>query len=144
MDNATPSGGSLAAELLARSAPVFGEARYREVALETVAQDAETMRRWPTAFGRLLSVADRLEADPIEVAIVGESGDPLTRALVDAALGPFHRNRTVVGSAPGSTPPGVPLLEGRETVGGRAAAWVCRGSTCLPPVMDPEALRSII
>ncbi len=144
MDNATPSGSSLAAELLARSAPVFGEARYRDVALETVARDAETMRRWPTAFGRLLSVADRLEADPVEVVIVGESGDPLTRALAGAALRPFHRNRTVVGSAPGWAPAGVPLLEGRGTVDGRAAAWVCRGSTCLPPVMDPEALRPIL
>jgi uncharacterized protein YyaL (SSP411 family) len=35
---------------------------------------------------------------------------------------------------------GIPLLEGRDLVGGRAAAYVCRGMVCDRPVTDPEEL----
>ncbi|MHB1193196.1 MAG: thioredoxin domain-containing protein [Longimicrobiales bacterium] len=124
MDNATPSGNSLAAELLARAGHLFGEARYTEVARRAVAREAEAMARYPTAFGRLLGVLDRLEAPPVEVVVVGPRGEAGTRALVAAALAPFHRNRTVAG---------------REE-SGAATAYVCRGYACRAPVGDPAAL----
>ena len=34
------------------------------------------MESMPTGFGRLLSVAGRLLADPIEVAVLGRNDDP--------------------------------------------------------------------
>ena len=48
----------------------------------------------------------------------------------------------VVAGAPDQ--PGVPLLADRPLVGGRAAAYVCRGFVCAAPVTDPEALRAAI
>jgi uncharacterized protein YyaL (SSP411 family) len=142
MDNATPSGNSLAAELLARAAHLFGEGTYEEIVRRAVAREAAAMARYPTAFGRLLSVADRLDASPTEVAIVGDPADPATRALVAAALNGFHRNRTVAGGRPGALPAGVPLLEGRNPVSGRPTAWVCRRFACRAPVTDPAALAA--
>jgi uncharacterized protein len=44
----------------------------------------------------------------------------------------------VVAGPPGD---GVPLMEGREAVGGRAAAYVCEGFVCRMPVTDHDALR---
>jgi hypothetical protein len=73
MDNATPSGNSLAAELLARAGHLLGEARYTEVARRAVAREAEVMARYPTAFGRLLGVLDRLEGALAEELRVGEA-----------------------------------------------------------------------
>jgi len=35
---------------------------------------------------------------------------------------------------------GVPLLEGREAVGGKATAYVCRNYACELPVTDRAAL----
>jgi len=142
MDNATPSGNSLAAELLLRAGHLFGEERYREVAERVTAREVAVMARFPTAFGRLLSVVDRAAAAPVEVAIVGapDAGD--TRALLRAALGPFHRNRTVLGRDPEDPDDGIPLLEGRGTVEGKATAYRCHGYTCDAPVTDPEALAA--
>ena len=142
MDNATPSGNSLAAELLARAAHLFGEESYEEIARRAVARETAAMARYPTAFGRLLSVADRLDAPPTEVAVVGDPADPATRALIAAALSGFHRNRTVAGGRPGALPDGVPLLEGRDPVGGRPTAYVCRRFACQAPVTEPAALAA--
>src|SRR5690606_11705897 len=57
MDNATPAGGSLAAELLERLGHLQGESRFLEVAARTVDGEADAAARYPLAFGRLLSVA---------------------------------------------------------------------------------------
>ena len=35
---------------------------------------------------------------------------------------------------------GIPLLEGREAVGGKATAYVCRNYACELPVTDRAAL----
>ena len=45
----------------------------------------------------------------------------------------------VAGGDPDSLPP-LPLLEGREAVGGRATAFVCRDFTCSLPIHDPAGL----
>jgi uncharacterized protein YyaL (SSP411 family) len=54
-------------------------------------------------------------------------------------LGP---DDAVIVAAPGSLPPGVDAswLEGRGPVAGRPAAYVCRGTTCSLPIVQPEDL----
>jgi uncharacterized protein YyaL (SSP411 family) len=140
MDNATPSGTSLAAELLLRATPLFDVPEYGEVARRTAAREAAAMRRFPTAFGRMLSVVDRAHAAPVEVAVVGPREGADTRALVHATLAGFHRNLTVTGRAPDESDGGLPLLESREQVDGKPTAYVCRGYACRAPVTEPSAL----
>jgi uncharacterized protein YyaL (SSP411 family) len=142
MDNATPSGTSLATELLVRAGHLFGEARYEEVARRALRHEGVAMTRFPTAFGRLLSALDRSAAKPVEVAVVGPPGDAGTRALVTAALAPFHRNRTVAGKSPGGHVPGVPVLEGRDAVDDRPTAYVCHGFACRAPTTDPARITA--
>ncbi len=141
MDNATPSGNSLAVELLLRTAHLFGDERDQDVAERVLAREAGSLARFPGAFGRLLSGLDRTIAAPVEIAIIGERADPATRALLAAALEPYLPNRTIAGAAPGEAVyESVPVLVDRNTRENKPTAYVCESYACLAPVTDPEAL----
>ena len=142
MDNATPSGTSLAAELLRRAGHLFGETRYVEIARKSLLREAGSMQRYPTAFGRALSVLDQSLAPPVELAIVGDRGDSRTAELRAVGLSGFHRNLTVTGRAPGEAVSGVPVLEGRDEVNQRPTAYLCRRYECRLPVTDAKALEA--
>ena len=140
MDNATPSGNSLAVELLLRTGHLFGEERHWEVASRVLEKERGAMEAYPTAFGHLLSALDRQESAPLEVTLLGTPGESDLRALLREAWRPYLPNRVVPGGDPEILPP-LPLLEGREAREGRATAYVCRAMTCSAPILDPEGLR---
>ncbi|MCH7992180.1 MAG: thioredoxin domain-containing protein [Gemmatimonadetes bacterium] len=135
MDNATPSGPSLAAELLARAGQAFDDDRYRDAARAIVDREAVAMARYGPAFGRMLSVLDRTISDPIEIAIVG-GDDEATAALIQAAHTDFLAHAVIVGRKDGDAPAGIPLLEGRDMVDGQPTVYVCRRYACRNPVTD--------
>jgi uncharacterized protein YyaL (SSP411 family) len=141
MDNATPSGPSLAAELLMRAAAVFGNDRYRSAALRIVERESAMLAQFGPAFGRMLSVLDGTLASPVEVAIVGKRDDDATAALIHAAHAGFVRNLTIVGRLDDNEVRGVPLLEDRGLREGSATAYVCRGYACRLPVTRPDDVR---
>lgn len=147
MDNATPSGTSLAVELWLRLAPFTGDPQGDvERARRILGRESEAMARYPTAFGRLLSSVERLVHPPVEVAILGPREHPTVAAMLAAAHGRFLPVRAITGSAPGDPPLSfpTPLLEGRGMREGRPAAWVCRNRACGPPLSDPGELAAAL
>ena len=124
-DNATPSGNSIAADVLQRLAVLFSEERYARAAEGTIASVWPLVERYPSGFGHLLSVA---QWSPKEITISGAPGDPAFRAL-----------RAVVGET---------FLPHRVLVAGPAEgavrAIVCEGSVCQEPTSDPERLRQLL
>jgi uncharacterized protein len=142
MDNATPSGPSLAAELLTRAAAVFGEESYRSAAMRIIERESAMLAQFGPAFGRMLSVLDSTLASPVEVAIVGTHEGDATSALITAAHARFVRNVTIVGRFDGDEVRGVPLLEDRGLREGKPTAYVCRGHACRLPVTRPEDVHT--
>jgi len=140
-DNAVPSGNAMAATALLRLAALTGEGRYRTAAERAIATAGAYLDRYPTGFAQWLIALDFAHADVVEVAIVGDRGDPGTRSLRDVLDARYEPNRVSAGSADvaGS---GIPLLEGRVTRDGRPTAYVCRGFTCRMPVTTAEELAA--
>lgn len=141
-DGATPSGTSLAVDLLLRTGRLFDEARYLEVVTHTLARESTAMERFPAGFGRLLSVLDSYLAEPVEVAIIASQDDPAADALHRVVMRRYLPNRVVVGGTSPEVEDGItlPLLEGKTARDGVATAYVCRGRSCSEPITDPEAL----
>jgi len=139
-DNATPSGQSAAAGALLSYAALTGSARHREAATAALGPVTVLAEKYARFAGWGLAVAQALQAGPVEIAVVGEPGEPATRELHRAALLATNPGAVVSLGAPGSA--AVPLLEGRGLVDGRPAAYVCREFACRLPVTDVEALRA--
>jgi uncharacterized protein len=134
-DAPIPSGASSAALGLLRLAALTGEARYEEAAAGQLALLHTLAPQHPNAFGHLLqAIAFRL-ARVKEVALIGEDTAALSR-VVREQLRPY----VVLAGGSGD----VPLLEGREPVDGRAAAYVCEHFACQRPVTEPDELRALL
>ncbi len=143
-DNATPSGGSAAADLLLRLALIFDEPRYRKRALTVLGAMVPFMERYPTGFGRYLAAAEFALSQPREIALLGDPESDDTRALAAVALKPFLPNRVIVLARPGENPPRIPspLLAGRGPIDGKATAYVCQNYACQLPVTTPADLAA--
>jgi hypothetical protein len=143
MDNATPSGNSVAAEVLLRISVLTGGEDYHRQAVTILRLIGDMIRRYPSAFGRALGALDFYLSSPREVAIIGESGAPDTRALVREVWKPYLPNKVVALSAEGDLARAaeiVPLLRERSTIEGHATAYVCENYTCQKPVSSAGEL----
>ena len=143
-DNATPSGNSVAAEVLLRIGLLTDDADYQRRAATILRLMASTMQRYPTGFGRLLCALDFYLGTPREIALVGESGAPETHALRREIWTPYLPNKVVAQGAPGDTKAEelVPLLSNRPQMNGKATAYVCEHFACKTPTTDPSELAS--
>ncbi|MEU4833237.1 thioredoxin domain-containing protein [Streptosporangium sp. NPDC023615] len=137
-DNATPSGQFAAAGALLSYAALTGSARHREAAEAALGTVTVLADRHARFAGWGLAAAQAAVSGPVEVAVVGPADDPATAVLHRTALLSPVPGLVVALGEPGSGE--VPLLEGRGTVGGEPAAYVCRGFTCRMPVTTRAAL----
>jgi uncharacterized protein YyaL (SSP411 family) len=138
-DNAIPSGNSIAAMVLLSLSLYSGKSRYWEIAEAAVSSLTEAMANYPTGFGQWLSAADLILSKPVEIAIIGDYESESTQALVGAAYSKYRPHQIV---AVGDGTEGIPLLDGRTPIDGRAAAYVCQNFTCDMPVIDASRLEN--
>lgn len=143
IDNAMPSGNSLAAEALLRLSVLVGNESYRREANRIMLTLKESMMRQPTGFGRLLGTVETLLTPSQEVVIVGDPTATETAALVEEVRRRYLPHTVIAGKKPGEESI-LPLLEGRELVNGKAAAYVCENYTCQLPVTSSAALGKLL
>jgi uncharacterized protein YyaL (SSP411 family) len=135
-DNASPSGHSAVNTALLRNAAHNGSGRHRDAAEAALASVRLLAERAPRFAGWSLAAAVAALDGPREIVVVTAPGDALGAELA-------ARARRSLGSVVLVVPPGsdaIPVLEGRDLVGGRAAGYVCRNLVCERPVTDPEDL----
>jgi uncharacterized protein YyaL (SSP411 family) len=142
-DNATPSGTSLAVELLLRLAELYREVEMQRRATWLLETLAEPLAQHGAAFGHLLGAADLAIHGATEVAIVGNPDSADFRALTAAVARHYLPALVLAGGSPGDGA-GIALLEGRVMREGRATGYVCRQFLCAEPTADPARLESLL
>jgi uncharacterized protein YyaL (SSP411 family) len=140
-DNATPSGTSLAIELLLHLSELQQDAGYRRRANSALEALAEPMLRFPTAFGNLLGCADIELFGAIEVALVGQRSDH-GFTLLERTVSERYVPSLVLAGGNFGVRSTIKLLEDRPLVDDKPTAYVCRNYTCDRPVTSPELLAS--
>jgi hypothetical protein len=138
-DGPTPAGIAAAAGAAVGYAALAGSARHRALGEAALASLARLVAEAPRAAGWAAAVGEALLAGPLEVAVSGPAG-PERDALASAARSAPSPGAVVVVGQPDA--PGVPLLAARPVVGGRPAAYVCRGFVCSAPLTDVSALSA--
>jgi uncharacterized protein len=138
-DNATPSGTSMAVELMLSLSELLHDPEMRrraEFVLETV---ATPMIRYPYGFGHMLGAADLSINGAVEVAIAGVPAEKSFQALRHEVSKQFIPSLILAG---GASDNGIALMEGRSTTKGKATAYVCRSYSCGEPATTPQMLSS--
>ncbi len=136
-DNATPSGNSVAADVLLRLSKLYDEEKYERFASAVLRMASAQIKRFPGGFGRMLSALEFRNSDVKEVAIAGNRKSGLERELW-AKYRPFK----VV--AVGSKDSGVPLLNDRDQIDGKPTAYVCENFVCQRPVTESDELAALL
>ena len=146
IDNAIPSGNSMAAEALLRLSVLTGNDDYRRRASSILLVMKEAMAQQPTGFGRMLCVLDTLLTPSQEIALVGDPSDAKTQTLLAEVRKRYLPNTVVALRDPTQEVDGsmLPLLEGRTLVDGEPAAYVCENYACRLPVTTADALGALL
>ena len=146
MDNATPAGNSVAADVLLRLNAFTGEEDYRRRAEDYLRPLADVMVQHPQAFGHALGALDFALSAVKELAIMGDPRGADTRALLEVINERYLPNSVLACAAPDNSEAtrAVPLLADRPLKDGKATAYVCQNFTCLAPVNTPEELEQLL
>lgn len=129
-DDALPAGNGVAARALTRLGHLLGETRYLAAAESTLHAGRSAYERYPLGHDAML-IALQEHLTPTETVIVRGAGAPLAE-FAAAALESTHPARLTLAIPSDATDLPDALAERRPS--GAVTAYVCRGSTCLPPV----------
>ena len=145
-DNATPSGTSLAAGVLARLWLFTGDASWQKLAETTIVGLQPLLSNYPLGFGRLASAASLLIGPAYEIALTGDPASAEALAFRQAVWANYLPNKVVAGANEDDDAAAdlIPLLRGRGLVQGRPAAYICQGFVCQQPVLEPSALAEAL
>jgi uncharacterized protein YyaL (SSP411 family) len=140
-DNATPSGNAMAATVLFRLAAFTANGGYTQIAEKMLESVQGVLTRYPTGFAQWLVAQSFYVSKPKEIAIIGDVNDADTQAMLDV-VNEIYRPFVVVAVGAKDSP--VPLLNGRDQIGGKATVYVCENFACKLPVNEVGKLRELL
>lgn len=141
MDEATPSGNGIAAQVLLRLGYVQGESRYRAAAEATLRAAWQDVQSFPQAHNALITAAEEWLYPTETVVLRGP------QAILDewvAALAADYAPRRLVWAIPDTIASLPGALAAYPAAAAGAVAHVCREGQCLGPVSSLVALREIL
>ncbi len=143
LDNATPSGNSVSCLNLIRLAQFFDRTDYQDRAAEMLGTINQALGRFPLGLGYWLHALDFFVGPVDQIAIVGSPREQ--ESLLNVVRSVYVPNKVIaVSTSTDRDAARIPLLSGKATVGGKAAAYICRDYTCLRPATSADELEAML
>jgi len=146
-DSPTPGTNSAAVMALTRMHAYTEDRRYYDWANKTLEAFAGVAAQYGLFAATYGLAAVLFSEHPTQVVITGPAGDATAQKLEEAANGVFRLGKAVLRFTPKSSLENLPAAL-RQTLPhlpkGKAVAVVCSGTSCLPPVGDPEELKRVL
>jgi uncharacterized protein YyaL (SSP411 family) len=133
-DNATPSGNSVAADVLLRLSAILGRDDFRRQAERTFGAVENHLAPYASGFGRMLAAVDFSIGPSMEIALVGGAGNFLS------AYRKRYLPRTVIAAGESD----IALLRDRKPTNGKPTAYVCENLSCKQPVTDVAEFETLL
>jgi uncharacterized protein YyaL (SSP411 family) len=135
-DNATPSGNGVAATALIALGHLAAEPRYVAAGERAVRFFAPALAQSPAGYSSLLVALEGAQSPPATVLLAGDAATCAAwQRSLETRFRPTVRVFNVAGvSLPAELAKGAPPRDG-------AAAWLCRGTQCLPPVTTLQEIE---
>jgi uncharacterized protein YyaL (SSP411 family) len=139
-DNATPSGNSVAIQILLRLWKFTGQDRWYQPVEPIMESMADLMALHPSAVSHLLCGLDFMLSTCREIAVVGDPEAEQTQDLLSRIFGRYMPNKVVACGLDSD----LFLLKEREQVKGQATVYMCENYICKSPVTDPKELGQLL
>ncbi len=145
-DNATPSGNSVAVQVLLRLSSYTGDPTYRQKAEGYLESLGDLPQQQPNFFAEALSAYDYAISPVKEIAIVGDPKAPDTQTMLASINLRYLPNSVLACAAPddASVSEVIPLLADRPMQQGKATVYVCQDFACQAPATQPQELESLL
>jgi uncharacterized protein YyaL (SSP411 family) len=143
LDNATPAGNAIMAEVLARLYHLTGQDEYRARCERLISAFSGEAAKNPYHYVTLINAAQFL-AEATQMIVIGDRENAATIDLVAA------RNRLSLPASVLSVIANSDQLSaghpaaGKTQIDGQATAYICHGPVCSAPLTDPQALQDYL
>ena len=139
-DSATPAGNGIAASALVAFGHLASDVRYVDAAQRVVELFAPGLTESPAGHSSVLAAFSALAAPPASVLLAGDAD---TCSAWQRTLERTYRPAVRVFSLGGALDVPPALVKGATPATG-AVAWVCVGTSCLPPMASVEAIEDAL
>ncbi len=140
LDQSLPSANGVAIDALLRLGQWLGEARYLEAAGAAIGASAPLVKRHPEACATVLRGLARQQQPPPHVLV--RASTETMPGWREICAGTPRLDAWLIPSEAGELPGVLAGQKAPEGASGRA--WLCRGSSCLPPLESPESLAQVL
>ena len=144
LGGALPSANGVAALAFVRLAALTGREDLRDRAERILRSYQPLLERAARALGPEAIAAAWLTGSSTEIGIVGPPGDHATLALLEEVRRRYLPFSVTACMSTPTTESLLPWMHGKDTVAGQPAAYLCRDSTCRPPITEIAEWRGVL
>ena len=143
-DGAIPAGNSVEVLNLLRLSLLTGNTEYDAGARRAIASFGQTLIRGGRSMPKMLTALDFLLDEALQIIVVTPDTAANSSAFNRVVQERFLPNRVVMyakDSEVEALAKKVDLVAGKKSIGGKATAYVCRGTTCSLPLNSVSGLK---